>query len=276
MRKEIPILYSTAMAQAKLAGRKTQTRRMSGLDLVNACPGDWEYIRYWNECVKFCEKHNHPNELHIRCPYGQPGDLLWGRESYRKYYVTEPGGGFDYSKEPVLEYKADGGEMIYENDDDGFHVFNKDGTEKFISWKPSIHMPKEAARIWDEVTGIRVERVADIIEDDCRAEGIEPHPAGYYKNYLNEERATPYMSYRSLWQLINGKPKPIQSKKGGKLITTGYEVYPFDEQAAAEFQGITTWKGKPLTVITNPWVWVIESKQLSVTGKPAVPAAGKE
>lgn len=237
------------MAQAKLAGRKTNTRRMSGLHEINSDPGRWDFIRFWNGHAKFCEVHNHTNEKYVKCPYGQPGDLLWGRETWCSGLFSEgdlPG---------LFHYKAS-------------HKVDLTGI-----WKPSIHMPKEAARIWDEITGIRVERVADISEADCIAEGIERHPSGcYYKNYLNDQfkdnTLTPFMSFRSLWQSINGTPRPIQSRQNGKLITTGYEVYPFDEQAAAEFQGLSTWRGKPLTVITNPWVWVIETKQLSVTGRP--------
>lgn len=259
MRKEIPILYSTAMAQAKLAWRKSQTRRIIKPQ-PKVTEGGYLTITNFDGMIN-------PEFLSVflKCPYGQPGDLLWGRESFQEY------GGANF-------YKADGDEI----NDGPLGCANK--------WKPSIHMPKEAARIWDEVTGLRPERVADISEEDAIAEGIE---IGYhtfsdkskhiaYRDYSKPDNkhedyfSMPRNSFRSLWQLINGKPKPIQSKKGGKLITTGYEVYPFDEQAAAEFQGLTTWKGKPLTVITNPWVWVIESKQLSVTGKPAVPAAGKE
>lgn len=191
----------------------------------------------------------------ITCPYGEVGSILWGRETsvYRhkhdKYY-----------------YKAD-------------HIDSEPYAHN--GWKPSIHMPKAAARIWDEITGIRVERVADISEEDCIAEGIEPvgeklefggtqYSGKWYKNYLpgGYTFLRPYDSYRSLWQLINGKPKAIQERQNGKLVTIGYEVYPFDEQAAAPFKYLTSWRGKPLTVIANPWVWVIESKQLSVNGKP--------
>ena len=61
--------------------------------------------------------------------------------------------------------------------------------------------------------------------------------------------------------MINGKPKPTK---------TGFIVYPFDAICAKQFEGLTSWKGKPLTVVVNPWVWVIETKQLSVTGKPII------
>lgn len=254
MKKEIPILYSTAMAQAKVAWRKTQTRR-----IVKFRQKGWRLSFEANEPTRrdldafgVLDKHGNYveteegtpgtlRELNL-CPYGEVGSILWGRECVNK---------------------GENGNFHYKTDELG--PLNE------VRWTPSIHMPKEAARIWDEITGIRVERVADISEEDCIAEGIEmlynskKEYCGF-KNYLKEGEdkntvgfGSPIKSYRSLWQLINGKPK----LKGGQ-----YEVYPFDEQAAAEFAGVTTWKGKPLTVITNPWVWVIESKQLSVNGKP--------
>lgn len=272
MKKEIPILYSTMMAKAKVEKRKTQTRRSSGLDEINTNPDQWQFV---GELVPNHKQKPQPvfRFMHkeskilvdIQCPYGQPGDLLWGRES-----VCESFSGGDYL------YKT--------NYDDNSHASE-------LRWKPSIHMPKEAARIWDEVISVKVERVADISVEDCIAEGIEywnidkdafegGELVADYKNYtwVDDEKHPEYWSptfanakysYRSLWQLINGKPKAIQQKQNGKLITTSYIVYPFDAEAGKEFEGLTTWKGKPLTVVVNPWVWVIESRQLSVTGKPS-------
>ena len=277
MKKEIPILYSTFMAQAKVAWRKTQTRRLvkpqlhpDGTEIVDSGKPWNKGKGRWHNRFKIGEN---PVRYQIAslhdCPYGEVGSILWGRESWNMCTKDQLAPGDQWMQrndgipkgEWVWVYKA--GELYSNNPD------HPEWGKKL--WKPSIHMPKEAARIWDEITGIRVERVADISEEDCIAEGIEmlynskKEYCGF-KNYLKEGEdkntvgfGSPIKSYRSLWQLINGKPK----LKGGQ-----YEVYPFDEQAAAEFAGVTTWKGKPLTVITNPWVWVIESKQLSVNGKP--------
>ena len=261
------------MAQAKLAGRKTNTRRMSGLHEINSDPGRWDFIRFWNGHAKFCEVHNHTNEKYVKCPYGQPGDLLYGRESWNELYNLK-GTSQLFTRSDLTKDQHNWQRYLNNEFQKIGYVYaaDKNGEMEPPTWKPSIHMPKEAARIWDEVTGIRVERVADISEEDCIAEGIEKiHEPSFYKNYLRPDGSTfydPVSSFRSLWQSINGTPRSIQSRQKGKLITTGYDVYPFDEQAAAEFQGLSTWRGKPLTVITNPWVWVIETKQLSVTGRP--------
>lgn len=251
MIKEIPILYSTMMAKAKVEKRKTQTRRV-----MNPQPADhltFSAMILNGSMARFYNKGSDKLEIgngvyDFKNPYGQPGDLLYCREAW-----------CDSVPDHGYLYKADfGPEPVDWN------------------WKPSLHMPKVAARIWDEVIRIRVERVADISEADCIAEGIlfyddkvlgrrykdyeiaadgYGHPDHDYPSFDNA-----YASYRSLWQMINGEPK---------LTKDGYIVYPFNAECSKHFEGLTTWKGKPLTVVVNPWVWVIETKQLSVTGKPS-------
>ena len=77
-------------------------------------------------------------------------------------------------------------------------------------WKPSIFMPKEACRLFLEVTDIRVERLQDISEEDAISEGIErlkPDGDLSYKSYAVDYDACvfPIVSYQTLWQKINGK-----------------------------------------------------------------------
>lgn len=138
-------------------------------------------------------------------------------------------------------------------------------------------MPKPAARIWNEIEQVKVERVADISEEDAKAEGAKKAIQWMHTGeieYLEEghlayDSALYRLGFKKLWNSINGKPKPQQSIENGKLITTGYTVYPFDEESAKSFAGKTKWRGKPLTVIINPWVWVVKFKVLSKTGKPS-------
>lgn len=276
MKKEIPILYSTAMAKAKVEMRKTQTRRIIDMDDLKETPNrfksagdsrEWDVPRPaipYDDRIWFAWElvNSNAKTWIYRCRY-KPGDLLWGRESFLD--------GFDY---PCAGCHLEPTDEDYEPR----FAFKADCPEEQLStytFKPSIHMPKEAARIWDEVVSVRAERVADISEADCIAEGIEwkikfpdEYPdLKYWKDYQFKERyATgisfgPRQSFRSLWQLINGKPKRTK---------TGYIVYPFDAVCAKQFEGRSFWKGEPLTVVVNPWVWVIESKQLSVTGKPII------
>ena len=100
----------------------------------------------------------------IRCPYGKPGDRLYVRETWQAY---DPGVG------PVVlgarmrcyAHPAVEGESEIE--------YRADYPERTITWRPSIHMPKWAARIWLEITGVRVERAQDISEEDAIAEGVQ-------------------------------------------------------------------------------------------------------
>ena len=79
------------------------------------------------------------------------------------------------------------------------------------SWKPSIHMPKAAARIWLEITEIKIERLKNISEEDAKAEGVEIIADGF-KNYAKVPKIIStlqcfdkaYYSFLSLWESING------------------------------------------------------------------------
>lgn len=196
MSKEIPILYSTEMIRAKLAGRKTQTRRTSKLSWVNEDPNDWEYVFEDGQHMLF-NKTEEGLMVIIKCPYGEPGDILWAREThyYEKYFngLTE---------NTFVRYKADmGDEPVAWN------------------WHPNIFLHKEHCRIWDRVINIRVERLQDISEEDAIAEGIEKmifitgEHVGW-KNYTPKKyqdkrlphlnKRTPVESYRTLWESVNG------------------------------------------------------------------------
>lgn len=136
-----PILFNTEMVRAILDGRKSCTRR-----LVKFFSG--ENPRWTGYIKDGLMLYNGKNEPCIRkAPY-QPGDILYVRETW-----------MDYAG--LTMYKADCD--IYRLDSLNFAGFG---------WKPSIHMPKEAARIWLKVTDVRVERLQEITIDGIRNEGI--------------------------------------------------------------------------------------------------------
>lgn len=127
MMRAKPILFNTEMVRAILEGRKTVTRRLLKQPFEVHPNG---YI-------------TKPKGNERLCPYEPPyqkGDYLYVRETYGTYSKT-------YGTTPNLYYKADG-----------------DAPEN-IKWKPSIHMPKEAARIFLRVTDVRVERLQEILND---------------------------------------------------------------------------------------------------------------
>lgn len=157
-----PILFNTEMVKAILDGRKTVTRR-----LVKPQPSEHQIHRL-GYCIdgdkrdigKFCfGSHEHGGHvLYVKPPY-QAGDTLYVRETWQEwgcdkcasYDCTGCNGSSKYA------YKATG---------------DWDCEEK---WRPSIHMPKEAARIFLRVTDVRVERLQDITEEEAEKEGAKAY-----------------------------------------------------------------------------------------------------
>jgi hypothetical protein len=176
-----PILFSSEMVRAILDGRKTETRRVINLlSFEKSGTQGYDFAfrsrsGAWNEV---------PTSWLIKkyCPYGQPGDHLWVRETFATYldgYV----------------YKAN-----YANDGFGSQIVNLQTGELFpLVWKPSIHMPRQASRITLEVKNIRVQRVQEISGDECTLEGIEVAWSDP-NNSVQEINA-----FKSLWNVINAK-----------------------------------------------------------------------
>ena len=159
MSRVLPILFNTDMVRAILDGRKSCTRRLvttrrkaaCGFYVTKKADGTFSGIYEYDENESMFDNPLMP-------PY-QPGDILYVRETYVAWYLphgentycyraTEPNG----NKRPTSpEYDCDW---------------------EVKPWKPSIHMPKEAARIWLKVTNVCVERLQDITADGIRNEGL--------------------------------------------------------------------------------------------------------
>lgn len=195
------------MVQAILNGRKTQTRRV-----VKPQPKDDLSFLGWKlpEYVQVAFGRGVKTDSLHKFPFGQVGDVLWVRETFRPKGHSFPIG-------EHFEYKA---------------TAQADGNPTDEPWKPSIFMPKDAARIWLKITDVRVKRLQDISEEDAIKEGIEelksngiPHYRNYGKQLVAKEFnffCSPVNSFRSLWESINGE---------------------------------NSWK-------QNPWVWVIEFERI--------------
>jgi len=164
---EKPILFSTEMVQAILTGSKTMTRRV-----VNPQP-ELEIRETFNSSTGWADidKNGWAIKREVKCPYGKPGDLLWVRETWRLPEFHE----YDAPVQP--EFKA-----------------GHDQADE-LKWKPSIHMKKEHCRIWLKVTGVRVERLQDITENDVIKEGVEP---------IVDFKIS---FFKYLWDSLNGKPR---------------------------------------------------------------------
>jgi len=213
--KERPILFSTPMVKAILEGRKTQTRRIKKLEWLTSdhcgipiC--DWglsRYISCENGLLKFeiQEAVDDSKIYEIQCPYGQVGDLLWVRETFAVIDDREFENGTIYT-----EYKADRPNDKYPGD---WPEDEAKGNPEAPKWKPSIFMPKKYARIWLEITDIRVERLQDIDPVDCINEGIEK------LNWLDDEPIAAIERFSLLWDSINGKKHPWSSNPFCWVIT---------------------------------------------------------
>lgn len=140
-----PILFNTEMVRAILDGRKSCTRRVVKFPVnryTNNVPLADKVVLQELRCDKanFLEKPFFCFGMNL--PY-QPGDILYVRETWKK---------------------APNGYYYYED-------WQKNDIADITKWKPSIHMPKEAARIWLKVTDVRVERLQEMTDDDAEAEG---------------------------------------------------------------------------------------------------------
>lgn len=161
----LPILFNTEMVRAILDGRKVCTRRI----VKGYIPKDAQfgYTAFTPDgaisCRGLFETTGRPGygEKFFKLPY-QPGDILYVRETWCALPVNEAGHMRGHS---VYYYRADG-----DRRPEGWRD----------KWHPSIHMPKEAARIWLKVTDVRVERLQEITDKDAEQEGAQPdYPFDY-------------------------------------------------------------------------------------------------
>lgn len=144
--KERPILFNGEMVRAILEGRKVQTRRPIKPQPKKISGGwFWDSKKYW---FSFTEEEAPMIQDKVDCPYGQPGDRLWVRETFR---------GDPYTQK--VEYKSDS---------------STSAVQSTLRWRPSIHMPRWASRILLEITNVRVERIKEIDEEGAGNEGRYP------------------------------------------------------------------------------------------------------
>jgi hypothetical protein len=169
-----PALFRTPMVRAILEGR--------GRGLKS-------YLYSWAETGPVNEMFAREN-----CPYGEPGGLLWVRETCG-YTVCSRG-------QNVLVYQADNSARFVLATDGGEGDLcgvgdkaDKSRCEPVDRWRPSIYMPRWACRLVLRVTSVRVERLQEISEADAIAEGVDVLPGC----------ETPGMAFEQLWESINGK-----------------------------------------------------------------------
>jgi len=253
MMKERPIIFNSDQVRAILDGRKTQTRRVvPEWQLPSETEGphdqypnhkfmslgqrDRKYgFGLFGATEEQCmEEHNKYGGTY--CPYGSVGDQLWVRETWQGP-LFDPSEWEDYQADPEKFKKPE--YCHYRASGDSCEFVDMLTEDTVCRWRPSIHMPRWASRIQLEITGVRVERLQDISEQDAIAEGlrfhhiynewggVEPHPA--ITKHVPQWRwyENPITAFQNLWDSMNGKNKT------------------------------KCWNA-------NPWVWVIEFKRVEV------------
>lgn len=203
-----PILFNTEMVQAILDGRKTCTRRVIKPQPDEKHTYPLGFVTDSTEkkevgCFGFAANEYGGSIQYVKPPYRYaPGDILYVRETWKK---------------------APNGYYYYED-------WQRNDIADVTKWKPSIHMPKEAARIWLKVTNVRVERLQDITPKGAESEGVGNlfyDDIGYGEKNYGTEVDTEYgiakEQFAWLWE---------STIKKSDLDRYGWDA--------------------------NPWVWVIE------------------
>ena len=200
-----PILFSTPMVQAILDGRKHMTRRIVKEDKR----GEWDPVNYVREnceddatvpCYLHREISVDDTSRNIMYPRYDVGNILWVRETWTPFCINKNTCRNNLLSHSDYCYKASPEQCV---------------DDLPCKWRPSIFMPKSAARIWLKVTGVRVERVQDITEEDAIAEGCAGVECdclhtnlGYFgcENCLNTGwRISPKTEFSELWDHLNAK-----------------------------------------------------------------------
>jgi hypothetical protein len=212
--RERPILFSTPMVQAIIAGRKTVTRRVlkpqPDLDGGPPLATGWFHPETADGGPGPHTFGVYGVDWHVRCPYGAPNDQLWCREAW-----TARDARGDWAPS-VRDVDQERDEILYRADIEGTHAPSP------LRWLSPLYMPRWASRITLEVVSVRVERLQEITEEDARAEGLDwvsPQPFG--ERWDDDDREDPREvgyavvgessgfardNFRRLWDQINGKP----------------------------------------------------------------------
>lgn len=204
--KERPIIFNADMVRAILYERKMQTRREAKVfqypdpaASVHLTANNDGWIGWWPKPVSSEKTAELYPSGGIPCPYGQPGDRLWVRETWAHV--------------PATAYRCSEGvqQTINPGDPDMCAVY-REGWErsKPAGWRPSIHMPRWASRITLEIKSINIERLQDISEDDAQAEGLRkfPHKGDFayaWRENDNHGHGSARGAFMSLWQSIYGQ-----------------------------------------------------------------------
>lgn len=205
------MIFNGEMVRAILDGRKTQTRRIIKDCTVGRDPIS-KFIQIGKKFIG-CYPEDVPELIRECCPYGVPGDRIWVRETWAEAGASAP---------DLKLYRANYPAHV------PTHYENVPPAED-VRWTPSIHMPRWASRITLEISGVRVEQLKSISEEEAQSEGVARLREGFWKHYQpgwTQHQLSARGSFATLWNSIYGSGE---------------------------------WD-------RNPWVWVIEFKRIEGDG----------
>lgn len=217
-----PILFNTEMVRAIRDGRKKCTRRIVKIPNYIKQQDDGLYTLF---AEGTCYENQHFEEIvqYLKKPY-QPGDILYVRETWQCWRAHR------YEATADIRFRAGGDDVRLQFANGSTDSIDRYDFDTFVhkwfshngEWKPSLFMPKEAARIWLKVTDVSVERLNDITDKDAEREGAQPdYPFDYaVDKWPNLEH------FKEIWN--------------GTIKKSDLDRYGWD---------------------ANPFVWVIEFEQ---------------
>lgn len=268
--KETGLMFKAPLVLAILSGQKTQTRRVMKPQPASCTHDAWPTKWVGEGCEWHCAVCGNGNRLNpraqtgvsgINCPMGQPGDRIYVRETWNPDPPCD--GTWAYTQwAGCRQGQIEGVPKQFRTPE---HCMYAASTDAELVWTPSVHMPKWAARIWLEITAVRVERLQSITEQDAIAEGIERTEDFFgcpcWRDYSEPEGPDaavcpddPIGSFQTLWDSTTGRPAlpANENSKRYARVKHWLDTHP----------DTTGWDA-------NPWVWVIEFKTISTTGRPA-------
>lgn len=247
--KELPIIFSTDMVEAILAGKKRATRR------VIKNPERLQGLMLWGEEPAWC-------------PYGGPGDLLYVRETWRvgAWNLDDMEIAVDYLAgnyarrewltcdekivDRLIDQSIEDAEKALGKRPHNYHEFDWEPGESPCRWRRSIHMPKAFARIWLRVEDVRAERLQEITQEGAILEGARKQRF-VIGNYADKENR---------WSM----EYPFPDSHARCLETARMAFANFINK----LHGGKNWSRKPTSLwAKNPWVWVVEFSVISTTGR---------
>lgn len=170
------LMFKPDLTIANLEGRKTRTSRMKGLKYINEDPDQWSYIGNPYGMFNFDSAEE---RVSIRCPFGQVGSELYGKETFQTGYAL--GGQDENGRRIDVIYKAGNTDKFYD-----------------LKWRSPMMMPESASRYHIILEKIVFQRIQEITEADSRAEGVLPDLT---KN--TDGWRTLIDDFRKLWDSIN-------------------------------------------------------------------------